>query len=280
MLAYRHAFHAGNHGDVLKHVVLVQLLRHLALKDKGFRVVDTHAGAGLYALDAPEARKKGEFRDGIGRLWGRNDLPAPVADYVQLVRRLNADGRLARYPGSPCIAQALQRPQDELRLFELHPTDHKALAARFAGQRGAVVARADGFAALKGQLPPPTRRALVLVDPAYEGVRDYAQVVDALRDALRRFADGMYVVWYPVVTKTGADRMLRALKAAATGGWLHARLDVQQADAQGFGLIGSGVLVIHPPFTLHAALQGVLPYLVEVLAQHDRASFRLEQHLA
>ena len=280
MLAYRHAFHAGNHADVLKHVLLLQLMRHMALKDKGYRIVDTHAGAGRYALDSPQAQKKGEFRQGIGRLWELHDAPAPVADYLQQVRRLNPDGLLRLYPGSPLLAWQLLRPQDQLRLFELHPADHQALLALLGGVRGVEVRLADGFAALKSQLPPPTRRALVLVDPSYEGHADYGQVLTTLRDALRRFARAVVMVWYPVVGKPGAAALVQGLKALAPQGWLHARLELQRPDAQGFGLIGSGVVVLNPPHTLHAQLQELLPWLVRALGQHAGAGHQLEERAA
>lgn len=280
MLAYRHAFHAGNHADVLKHVLLLQLMRHMALKDKGYRIVDTHAGAGRYALDSPQAQKKGEFRQGIGRLWELHDAPAPVADYLQQVRRLNPDGLLRLYPGSPLLARQLLRPQDQLRLFELHPADHQALLALLGGVRGVEVRLADGFAALKSQLPPPTRRALVLVDPSYEGHADYGQVLTTLRDALRRFARAVFMVWYPVVGKPGAAALVQGLKALAPQGWLHARLELQRPDAQGFGLIGSGVVVLNPPHTLHAQLQELLPWLVRALGQHAGAGHQLEERAA
>jgi 23S rRNA (adenine2030-N6)-methyltransferase len=278
MLAYRHAFHAGNHADVLKHVVLVQLLRHMNQKDKGYRVVDTHAGAGLYALDSPQAQKKGEYLQGIGRLWMRDDLPDAVADYRQLVARANADGMLRHYPGSPTLVHGLLRPQDQLCLFELHPSEYLALQALFGPRKGVELRLADGFAALKSQLPPPTRRALVLVDPSYEGLGDYTRVLDMLADALRRFAQGVYMVWYPVVAKPGAAAMVQGLKALAPKGWLHAGLSVQPTDAQGFGLAGSGIFVLNPPHTLHAQLQAVLPWLARALAQHAGAGHLLQQH--
>jgi len=277
MLAYRHAFHAGNHADVLKHTVLTQVLRHMNAKDKSYRLVDTHAGAGGYSLEGRYAQKKGEFEQGIARLWDRDDLPAAVADYVELVRRFNPDGRLTQYPGSPALAQMLLRAQDQLRLFELHPTDHRILASYLGPLKGAEVYDVDGFDGLKGQVPPSTRRAVVLMDPSYEGNGDYAKVVVALRDAIARFAEGVYVVWYPQVTKLEAAQLPRRLEALAPKGWLHARLSVQQPDRQGFGLAGSGVFVINPPYTLHAQLQRVLPYLTDVLGQYDGANFLLEE---
>ena len=280
MLAYRHAFHAGNHADVLKHMVLLQLLRHMRLKDKGLRVVDTHAGAGVYALDSPQALKKGEFLQGIARLWALQDTPPAVADYLQQLRALNPDGALRQYPGSPQLASQLLRPQDQLRLFELHPADYQALHDRFSGIAGVELRQADGFAALKSQLPPPTRRALVLVDPSYEGHADYERVLQTLREALRRFAQGVYMVWYPVVTKPGAAALVQGLKTLAPAGWLHARLTLQQPDALGFGLAGSGIVLINPPHTLHGQLQGLLPWLVQRLGQYPGASHVLEQRAA
>jgi 23S rRNA (adenine2030-N6)-methyltransferase len=277
MLAYRHAFHAGNHADVLKHLVLTLVLRHMNQKDKPYRVVDTHAGAGGYSLEGRYAQKKGEFEQGIARLWDRDDLPEAVADYVDHVRRFNPDGRLAQYPGSPAFEQMLLRPQDQLRLYELHPTDHRILESYLGAERHVEVKNADGFDGLKSQLPPSTRRAVVLMDPSYEGHGDYGRVVATLREALSRFADGVYVVWYPQVQKVEAAQLPRRLESLAPKGWLHARLTVQAPDVQGFGLAGSGVFVINPPYTLHERLAAVLPYLVDVLGQVDDASFLLEQ---
>lgn len=277
MLAYRHAFHAGNHGDVLKHLVLMQVLQHMNQKDKGWRYVDTHAGAGGYALDGSYARQKSEYVDGIGRLWTRDDLPPALADYVGLVRSLNGDSRaLKQYPGSPLIAQALMRPQDQLRLFELHPTDHRILASTFEGDPSVEVRMVDGFDALKSQLPPPTRRSLVMIDPSYEGDRDYARVVTTLRDALVRFAEGTYLVWYPQVGKLGARELPRKLQTLSPKGWLHARLTLSTTDERGYGMVGSGVFVINPPFTLHAALREWLPYLAQALSQIDEPQWLLD----
>lgn len=278
MLAYRHAFHAGNHADVLKHITLMLLLRHLNAKDKPYRYIDTHAGAGGYSLESPYARKKGEHAQGIARLWGQPGLPKAVADYVELVRRFNPEGRLLQYPGSPALAQMLLRPQDQMRLFELHPTDHRILASFLGETPGAEVLRADGFDGLKGQVPPSSRRGLVMMDPSYEGQANYGRVVGALRDALARFATGVYMVWYPQVTKLEAAQLPKRLQAMAPKSWLHARLTVQQPDAQGFGLAGSGVFVFNPPHTLHEELQAVLPFLAGALSQYAGAHHLLAQH--
>jgi len=276
MLAYRHAFHAGNHADVLKHVVLTRVLRHMNLKPKPYRLIDTHSGAGGYSLEGIHAQKKGEYLNGVARLWDRADLPPAVADYLEHVRQFNPGKRLEQYPGSPAFGQMLLRPQDQLRLFELHPTDHRILDAYLGASPGVQVKDTDGFDGLKGQVPPDSRRAVVLMDPSYEGTGDYGRVIASLRDAIDRFPLGVYLVWYPQVSKLEAAQLPRRLESLAPKGWLHARLTVQPPDAQGFGLAGSGMFVINPPHTLHAELLAALPYLTEVLAQYDGASYLLD----
>jgi 23S rRNA (adenine2030-N6)-methyltransferase len=279
MLAYRHAFHAGNHADVLKHLVLMRVLQHMNLKDKGWRLVDTHAGAGGYSLQGGYAQKKQEYRAGVGRLLAlpEAELPAPVADYVARVRAFNAPTPAAavtvdsirQYPGSPAFAQMLMRPQDQLRCFEMHPTEHKILASWLGGQPGVEVHLGDGFAALKSQLPPPTRRGVLLIDPPYELKTDYPRTLAALREALERFADGTVIVWLPQLQLLEARQLPQRLKASAQAkakkGWLHARLTVAQGDERGFGLIGSSVLVVNPPHTLAAELRDCLPFLARAL---------------
>lgn len=270
MLAYRHAYHAGNHADVLKHLVLTLVLRHMNQKDKGYRVVDTHAGAGGYSLQGEYAHKRNEFEDGVGRLWGRDDLPAPVADYVALVRQFNDGKKLLQYPGSPAFAHLLLRPQDQMRLFELHPTDHKILLSYLGDQPNVEVSMSDGFAAVKKQLPPPTRRGVLLIDPSYELKTDYTKVLTAVRDAIERFADGTVIVWLPqlqLLESVQLPQRLKSSAAPAKKGWLHARLTVARADDRGFGMLGSSVFVVNPPHTLAAALKPVLPWLARELDQ-------------
>jgi 23S rRNA (adenine2030-N6)-methyltransferase len=294
MLAYRHGFHAGNHADVLKHLVLTRVLRYLGEKDKPFRYIDTHAGAGGYLLKGAQAQKTTEYREGIGRLWSRADLPPLTADYVRLVQEFNLqpdeDGQapvlekgmtppLALYPGSPSIARQLMRKGDSMRLFELHPADARTLATHFGGKNVQVI-NEDGFAGLKGQVPPTPRRALVLIDPSYELVQDYGKVVASLRDAVQRFAEGVYMVWYPQVSRVEAVQLPKRLTALAPKGWLHVRLTVAQPDPQGFGLVGSGVFILNPPWTLHQELAAELPFLVDTLAQFDGASYLLEEQPA
>ena len=282
MLAYRHAFHAGNHADVLKHITLTLVLRYMNQKDKSYRLIDTHAGAGGYSLEGQYAQKKGEYLQGVARLWDRDpaELPEAVADYMALVRQFNPEGQLEQYPGSPAFAKMLLRAQDQLRLYELHPTDHRILEAFLGSVKGAEVKDTNGFEGLKSQVPPSSRRAVVLMDPSYEGHGDYSKVIASLREAITRFPEGVYMVWYPQVSKLEAAQLPRRLEGLAPKGWLHARLTVQQPDSQGFGLAGSGMFILNPPYTLHDQLLAVLPYLTEVLAQYDGANYLLEQKAA
>ena len=300
MFSYRHAFHAGNHADVLKHVVLIATLRHLTQKETPLWVIDTHAGAGLYRLDGDYAGTSGEAADGIFKLasaLASGTLPdgqppaASLVDYLELVRGFNRPGELKIYPGSPFVAQRLLRPEvrDKLKLFELHPSDSKALAgniAKLEAGRQVGVAREDGFEALKAVLPPPSRRALVLIDPSYEIKSDYAKVPAALRDALQRFATGTYAIWYPIIPRADAHELPRKLKTLATQSrkaWLHATLAVgqrEEAPTPGEphrpGLTASGMFVINPPHTLKPALQAALPQLLAVLGRGRGKSQSLE----
>ena len=281
MLSYRHAFHAGNHADVLKHLVLIALVRYLAQKDKPFWVIDTHAGAGAYALDSAHASKLGEYKQGIARLWDRRDLPPLVAEYVAQVRRMNPDGRLLHYPGSPFFALWNLRDHDRLRLFELHSRDTLRLAENFQSvSRQVMVSPTDGFAGLKALLPPPPRRALVLIDPSYEEKQDYERVIQALKDALDRFPGGTYALWYPQLTRLEAHELPPRLKRLPVKSWLHAALRVREPAKDGFGMHGSGMFILNPPWNLPDTLATLMPYLVSVLGQDDRARFTLDHRIS
>lgn len=280
MFSYRHGFHAGNHADVLKHAVLVELLRYMGRKDKAYWYIDTHAGAGAYSLVEGFAAKREEFGNGIGRLWQRADVPpAPsiIAHYLAAVAAMNPDGALRYYPGSPYLAWQHLREQDRMRLFELHPSEIDILGENFhdAGKR-VLIARADGFDAVRGVLPPPSRRALMLIDPSYEDKRDYARTLDSLKASLRRFATGTYVVWYPVVTRADALAFPQRLRELGCASWLDARLTVSAPPTDGLGLYGSGLFIVNPPFQLDAALREALPWLVGTLGQDARAGFTLD----
>jgi 23S rRNA (adenine2030-N6)-methyltransferase len=282
MLSYRHVFHAGNHADVLKHAVLLAAIDHLNRKDKPYWVIDTHAGAGGYRLDAGRATTHAEFTDGIGRIWERTDLPPLLARYVAAVRTDNADGKLRRYPGSPLLALRAMRSIDRLRLFELHPADVKLLGQNLAAatadaQQRVQIKQEDGFAGMKALLPPPPRRGLVLIDPAYEDKRDYAAVVTAVKEGLVRFATGSFMVWYPLLQKNESIALAGKLKKLAPD-WLNCTLTVQPPSADGMGMHGSGVFLVNPPWTLAAALKDTLPWLAQTLkvGAGETAGFTLE----
>lgn len=285
MLAYRHAFHAGNHADVLKHLCLTQVLRYMAEKEKPYTLVDTHAGAGGYSIEGRYAQTKGEYSSGVARLWDAKDLPEPLTHYMELVHEFNPDGQLRQYPGSPALANLLMREEDRLRVFELHPTDHRILESYLATRPNTQVSDKDGFASLRGELPPPSRRGVVLMDPSYEIKTDYGKVLTALREGLERFADTVFMIWYPQLQLVESHQLAQRLKAAADNpkagakkGWLHVRLTVKQQDnARGVGMLGSGMFITNPPFTLHDELQECLPYLVEKMGLYDGANFVLEQ---
>jgi len=281
MLSYRHGFHAGNHADALKHTVLVQLLAYLTQKDKPLWFIDTHAGAAAYALDEGYATKNAEYDSGIGRLWLRPDLPPAVAAYVAQVRAFNPGGALRRYPGSPQLALQLLRKQDRLRMFELHSTESRLLQQYFRDDAPRAIAYAgDGFAGLQAVLPPPSRRALVLIDPSYEDKGDYRGVLAAVRDAQKRFRSGVYAVWYPQVQRRESRQFPEQLKRLQDKDWLHATLTVKKPTDGGLGLHGSGMFILNPPWLLPKALDLALPWLARVLAQDAAAGFSLECELA
>ncbi|MFZ5567960.1 MAG: 23S rRNA (adenine(2030)-N(6))-methyltransferase RlmJ [Pseudomonadota bacterium] len=291
MFSYRHAFHAGNHADVLKHTVLIAMLRHLTQKEAALTVIDTHAGAGLYRLDSEFAETSGEAAEGIRRLQSpaaAEPLAPALQDYLELVASFNGKGSQRVYPGSPFIIQRLLREHDLLKLYELHPTDAKTLDANVAqlnAGRQVVVLREDGFGCVTRFLPPPSRRALLLCDPSYEIKSDYARVAAMVSDALRRFATGTYAVWYPIIPRPEAHDLPRKLKTLATKSgkpWLHATLTVKSSkmaageDAKRPGLPASGMFVINPPHTLKGQLQPALPQLVKLLGQDRNAACTLD----
>jgi 23S rRNA (adenine2030-N6)-methyltransferase len=277
MLSYRHAFHAGNHADVLKHLILIEIAQYMAEKPAPFWIIDTHAGAGRYALESAHASKLGEYRDGVGRLWEAKGLPKAALNYLDFVRMLNPDGQLRHYPGSPWLARQLLRDSDRLRLYEMHSTDGKLLTECFKGAgRAVAITEGDGFAGLKAVLPPPPRRALVLIDPSYETKGDYTAVIKTLQDSLKRFATGTYALWYPMLGKPESRQLPDKLKRLGAANWLHATLEVKAPARDGFGMHGSGMFIINPPWTLEKTLHDTLPALAKLLAQDAGAKYTLE----
>lgn len=277
MLSYRHAFHAGNHADVLKHFVLDQVLTYITQKDKAFWYIDSHAGAGQYALDTHYAAQNTEFDTGITRLRQTSQLPAPLQQYVDLIARCNPGPALRIYPGSPEIAHQHLRSLDKMRLFELHPTDYRLLVNHYSQQQQQIkVMQQDGFAGLKAILPPPSKRAVVLIDPPYEEKQDYQRVVSAVKDSMNRFATGTYLIWYPLLPRAEPLAMVQSLQQLGLNNWLNVAIQVQQPSPDGFGMYGSGLYIVNPPWTLPAILEQSLPVLVNVLAQDASAHHLLE----
>lgn len=276
MLSYRHGFHAGNAADVLKHSVLVLAVSTLKQKDKPFVYIDTHAGAGTYNLQSAYAEKTAEYRDGVGRLWTIQDKDAPpaLATYMALLHQLNPNGRLQHYPGSPQLVRRLLRQQDRMQLSELHGSDFILLRHLFDGDRKVQVYHEDGLERLKAKLPPPERRALLLIDPSYEVKSDYRRVAATLADAYRRFATGVYCLWYPVIERRAAEKLLG--RVAETGIRRQLRIELcWDDDSPGLGMTGCGMLIINPPYQLDEQVKTLLPWLQQRLGS-GRGAWRVE----
>lgn len=284
---YRHAYHAGNFADVLKHAVLAHVIAHLKRKPQPFRVIDTHAGTGVYDLGGEEAGKTGEWRDGIGRILA--DAPPPdvaeiLAPYLDVVRAENGmapDGAagsghpdLVRYPGSPLLARRLLRPGDRLVVNEAHPEDGAQLKTLFAKDPAVKVLALDGWMALKSLLPPPERRGVVLIDPPFEEAGEFHRLVEALSAAHRRFATGTVILWYPIKDPRRVRAFHRDAAALGIPKLLAAELYVRAPLSEG-ALAGTGLLILNPPFTLEAALKSLLPYLTQRFARAKSAESRL-----
>lgn len=270
---YRHAFHAGNHGDVLKHAVLARVLSYLTQKDKPLALLDAHAGIGTYDLTGVEAFKTGEWRDGIGRLLAQplpDDAAALLSPYLALVQNMNSGsagvGGLRSYPGSPAIARALLREADRILLNELHPQDHALLAARMGADPRVRVSCVDALQAVKAELPFRERRGVVLIDPAFEVAHETEKVARMVLQALARMRAVCMLVWYPVTTREFADTLCAGVAASGLPGILQAELMVREPGEHA-GLAGSGMLILNPPWTLHDELAVLLPVLAQRLGK-------------
>lgn len=284
MLSYRHAFHAGNHADVLKHYVLGLVLAHSTQKDKPLCYIDTHAGAGMYRLDDGYATQNKEFEHGIDKLMTAENLPPALADFVTLIKSFNTDS-LTLYPGSPLLAQQYLRATDKMRLFELHPSDFDLLSANFSSSHRPVhrqvkVEQQDGFVGLKSMLPPPSRRAVVLIDPPYEDKQDYQRVVSLIKDSLARFATGTYIIWYPLLQRPEPAQMIADLLALNIPNWLHVAMTIEAPATEGYGMYGSGLFIVNPPWTLPEILNNTMPRLSQLLALDSSAHYLLESHIS
>jgi 23S rRNA (adenine2030-N6)-methyltransferase len=275
MLSYRHAFHAGHHADVFKHWVLSLLVRSLLNKDKPFFYLDTHSGAGRYRLDSAMAQKNREYATGIARLWGVEQVPEAIKDYMQVVRLLNPDDELRCYPGSPGIVRHFLRAFDRMFLCELHPTEVEALAAEFARDRQVKVERMDGYIGLKAQLPPKERRGLVHIDPAFELHEEWHRLLESLKDGHRRWPTGIFALWYPLQDRFATDDFRRRLKRSGIQKILLAEFSILN-PTETLRLVGSGMAIINPPWQLEGQLRSGLPWLWEQLAVEGQGGFKVE----
>ena len=276
MLSYRHAFHAGNHADVLKHSILIYCLRHLLKKEKSFLYVDTHAGAGLYDLASEYAELRKEYAEGISILREARDLPPILQDYVDIVSGFNSGGGSSRYPGSPLIAKTLLRPKDQMRLHELHTHDYEILSSHTSADPRVTLMNKDGLRGMIKAFPPPSRRALALIDPPYEMKSDYELLPFAIDDALFKFAEAMILLWYPLIESGLHNPLLENLGKLTVQKWLRVELRVR---SPGKGLYGSGMWIANPPWDLPEAIRSIEQLLPELLGQDPRAVLKLDYQI-
>jgi 23S rRNA (adenine2030-N6)-methyltransferase len=280
---YRHAFHAGGFADVIKHIVLVRILTYLQDKPAAFRVIDTHAGAGVYDLTGEEARRSGEWLTGIARVMQArfSETAAPlVAPYLDIVRAFNPQRDLTAYPGSPLIARALLRPQDRLTACEVEPKARKRLIDALRRDTQARVVDLDGWVALPAFVPPKERRGLVVIDPPYEQKNEFERMAEGFSQAFAKWPTGSYLLWYPVKSRRATDSLARHVAEVAGAGASPAkclRLEFSVApQAAAAGLVSAGLLVINPPWMLAGELKTILPELEKPLGQGGAGRFRLE----
>lgn len=271
MLSYRHAYHAGNFADILKHIIQVEILEYLTQKDKPFDYIDTHAGAGLYKLSSKEADKNREYENGIAKLKV-DDFPELEA-YLSIVK--NSTTPFTYYPGSPKIAEAFLRPKDRAWLYELHPTDFKWLEKNVQRRKSIRLSQSDGYKGLIANVPPASKRALVMIDPSYERKEEYQHVINALTQAHKRFATGTYALWYPVVERFRIDRLEKALINSGIRRIQLFELGVQN-DTNQHGMTAAGMIVINPPWTLMNKMQTLLPKLAETVSLDEKLHYRCQ----
>ena len=279
MLSYRHAFHAGNFADVLKHSVLTLVLEYITRKEKGFYYIDSHSGAGMYQLADEYAQKTGEYKDGIAKLIEQQDLPEALEPYIDLVKDLNREeAELSLYPGSPGIARQFTRRQDSAHLFELHPTDIEHLKEYSQRWNKSHVKQSDGYQGVLGLVPPPNRRSVVLIDPPYELKEDYLKAVRTIVNAYKKFATGTYILWYPVVKRELVEQMQSAFTKSDVRNVVQVEY-CQKADTIEYGMTGTGLFIVNPPWQLSKQLEEILPYLKAKLGENE-TSYTLKQLIA
>lgn len=275
MLSYRHGFHAGNFADVFKHLILSLLVRAQLRKDKPFFYLDTHAGAGCYELGSTMAQKNREYNSGISRLWKLAEVPDAVRVYLEAVRAVNATPELKSYPGSPRIVRHFFRPKDRMILCELHSKEAEHLQDEFHGDRQATIQSGDGYHALKAFLPPLEKRGLVLIDPAFELKDERARLLEGILQAHKRFATGVYAIWYPIQDRAAVDWLYRQLTRSGIRNILATELRIFDED-QPLRLNGTGMVIINPPWRLDEELQTLGPWLWKVLSPEGQGGFKLD----
>ncbi len=268
MLSYRHSYHAGNHADVIKHITQLAILQYLKKKDKPFCYHDTHAGAGLYSLHSEQALKTAEYQTGIGLLWQHPAKSPALQSYIGQIKQLNPENQLQFYPGSTLLARQLLRADDSIQATELHPSDYPLLASQFVQRRYSRIENMDAWAGLKAMLPPLHKRGLVLIDPPYELKSEYQDVVNGLQLAYRRFPQATYAIWYPVIEREAIEVFINALVATGIKNQLRIEYCVKP-DKPGFGMTGSGMLVINPPYTLADEMREVLAEIAPLLSSES-----------
>ncbi|MBL8580616.1 MAG: 23S rRNA (adenine(2030)-N(6))-methyltransferase RlmJ [Rhizobiaceae bacterium] len=276
---YRHAFHAGNFADVVKHAVLARLVDYLQRKDAAYRVIDTHAGIGLYDLTSPAAQKTGEWRDGIGRLAAnppQGDAGQLMERYLAAVAAANPEGGLLRYPGSPWLSRHLARRQDRLTAVELHPEDAETLRTRFAGDHQIRIIALDGWLALGAHVPPKEKRGLVLIDPPFEEAGEFSRMAQGLTRAYRRWPGGIYALWYPIKDRKAVAAFRAALKTAGIPKIVDIRLEIRSPSPEP-RLDGCGMMVINPPFVLESEMNVILPALHRAMAIDGGGGWAVER---
>lgn len=275
---YRHAYHAGNFADVVKHIALSRLIEYLKLKNKAFRVIDTHAGIGLYDLSSGEAQKTGEWKGGVGRLANAKLSPEVkqlLAPYLDAVNAVNQGNAIERYPGSPLIARHLLRPQDRLTAIELHPSDFERLKALFSGDFQVRTIELDGWLALGAHLPPKEKRGLVMVDPPFEKEGEFDRLVDGLARAHRRWPGGIYALWYPIKNRAAVSHFREALRQTGIPKILDVAFGVRAPSSEEL-FDGSGLVVVNPPFVFEKEMRTILPELKSALAEDAKATWSVE----
>lgn len=274
MLSYRHAYHAGNFADVMKHVVLTSILKYLTRKDAALCYLDTHAGAGSYDLRSDKAQKTGESSLGIAKIIDAGDAPTCIAEYLQLVRGFNAAGVHSRYPGSPWLAAQLLRQQDRLVLCELHNSDFPLLEQLFAKDKRVYCHCTDGYRFGLGLLPPIERRGLVLIDPAYELPDEYTTAFTTLAKMHRQFTSGTFALWYPILDESQSPAFRQQFEASTMRDVLYLALRITDRKSLP-GMYGSGMIIVNPPWTLREEMESALPWLVSKLGVNSRARYEI-----